>query len=309
MKNIFLVCAAAFFLFSCKGKKEKEEKNSLSIFKLKGKVKSLTQSSYSATGDSGQASRGNLFMTFDWKFDEKGNFIEKKSKRTGDSIVHFQIYRYDTAEHLLLDSSNEYKDHSWDIYLYDLKGNQIERLEHYSDSGKTKIGITEIYKVDEKGNKIEEDCYWGNKDSLNYKAYIKNNERGQELEKVYYDEKGKLHTKVVRVYDDKGNQLEFQIYNCDTLKNKYTWKWDNRDNEIESCNYKKDGKLASKDTWKYDDKGFMIEDDYIGTASSRITRHFTYYENIDKEGNWHRSIELMDGKPESIVERVIEYYP
>lgn len=312
MKNIFLFFVAASFLFSCnRGIKDdqKTTKNDLCFYKLKGEIKSLSEATYIAIGDSDKAIKGQLVRTQNWIFDVKGNFIDRRSKRVGDSVVHFSILRYDTAEHLLKDSSNDFMGTTWSIYLYDNKGYRIERDQYYLDRGKAIRGITEIYKLDDKGNKIEEDSYWGNKDSLNYKACIKNNGRGQETEKTTLDYKGNPFIKVLRRYDDKGNQVEYQRYNNhDSLESKTTYQFDKNGNEIENCTYKKDGKLESKGTSKYDDKGNHTESKSMKEGGSVLSIYSNRYENFDKEGNWLKCTNMRDGKPEIITERTIEYY-
>jgi hypothetical protein len=313
MKNIFLFWGIAFFLFSCNGSKETKElkaaKSNLTMYKLKGRIKYLTEASYHAIDSSGHAVKTDLRRLQNWIFDEKGNFTERKSKRVGDSVAQFYICKYDTGEHLLKDSNNEFMGNSWTVYLYDAKGNRIERDQYYSDSGKSKRGVTELYKVDERGYKIEEDCYWGNKDSLNYKAYIKNNEQGQEIEKATFDDKGKPFIKVVRVYDAKGNQVEYQMYNKhDSLERRETFKYDDKDNEIEWCTYNSTGKLESKTTVKYGDKGNISESEMVTERGSSSDHYANHYDNFDKEGNWLKKVSMANGKPEIIEERVIEYY-
>jgi hypothetical protein len=165
--------------------------------------------------------------------------------------------------------------------------------------------VTEIYKVDDKGNRIEVDSYWGNKYSLKYKTLIKYNDKGLETENANYNGKGKPGYKLVSIYDDKGNETEHEFYICDSLKSKSTWTYDEKGNQLVGRTYKKDGTLESSRWNKYDDKSNLIES---VTSGSSHKYYGNCYQNYDKEGNWLRDLYLADGKPGTITERVIEYY-
>ena len=308
MRNIFLFCIPAFFLFSCSEKKEKNIKNDVSFYKLNGEVKSYDELSYDVYDSSGHAVKGYLWFARHLIFDKKGNYTELKTQRKNDSIVHFTFKKYDSDERLVLDSSNEFTG-NWNIYLYNANGNRIERDEYYLNNGQRKRGITEIYIVDKNGIKIEEDSYWGNRDSLNYKAYIENNERGQETEKDIFNDKGMLHIKVFRKYDEKGNETEFFITNKhDSVENKSTYSYDSAGNKIEDCSYNKDGSLFSKSIIKYDARGNATEEKTTNPDSSMSPKISYGYEAFDKQGNWLKKITYTDGKPTDIMERTITYY-
>lgn len=306
MKSFFLYCLALLFLFSCTRMKKRSEKNSLAQYHLKGKVRLLTQFDYSLSHDTSRVLRDSLIQYFNWKFDKKGNSIEWKSKRSNAMDTNSSVAIYDSNEHLVKDSGGL----NVEIYQYDEKGNMIRRVQYYypfpfSNSIKPKIGITDIYKIDKNGNEIEDDCFWGNKDSLNYKACIEYNISGQELKRTCFDNEGKSFSKVIRIYNTKGNQTEYQFYTHDTLERKTKNKFDTNGNEIESCTYKKDGELENKYSW--DDKGNLVEFDYT-EANGSVARYSYHYENFDKEGNWLRSITFLNGKPTLIERRTIEYY-
>ncbi|HTA27190.1 MAG TPA: hypothetical protein VK809_05345 [Bacteroidia bacterium] len=312
MKNIFLFCTAAFFLFSCSGTKERKvikKKNDLDMYYLKGKVKSVMQSDYSATDSAGQVLKGSLTENKKWVFDKKGNCIEMRIHHFSDSSESFYICKFDSGEHLLLDSNNEFMGTIWNKYLYDNKGNRIERDEYYSDSGKNKKGLIEIYIVDEKGNKIEEDSYWGNKDSLNYKAYIKYDEEGQETENENFDYKGNPFVKTIRVYDKKGNQTEYRLYKRDSLESKTFFTYDSSGNWLLDSAVKATGKLLRKQVRKYDNKDNVTEAAFYKTDGTMESTYNFSHENFDKQSNWLKEVLMTDGKPTGIEERTIEYYP
>ncbi|MCX6328455.1 MAG: hypothetical protein NTZ85_02920 [Bacteroidia bacterium] len=117
---------------------------------------------------------------------------------------------------------------------------------------------------------------------------------------------------------------------------KISSKYDEKGNMIETLGYGTDGKLYNKGTYKYDEKSRMIENissflttsaeqpwftdtaKYILDAEGRtieeiisqsgiiIMRNTYKYSNFDNEGNW--LVKTTGDPPESITERVIEYY-
>lgn len=277
-------------------------KNDLANSDFKGRVKSVTLLIYRATGDLEHPAKGNLNVTRSWKYNEKGNLIERRYKSTSDSIESFDICKYDSNENLLQDSGYGFKF----IFIYDAKGNRVERdLNSCEKSGKAKRLVTEIYKVDELGNQIEKDNYYDNKDSLYRKTYFKYNQFGLETEKASFGSDGKPLMKEVKIYDGNGNQIEYQMYEHDTLKRIDSTKYNNIGKPIERGTYRTNGELVDKWTSQYDDKGNQTESETIVQGFDNITRH----QSFDKEGNWHRSVNIVNGKPSSISEMVIEYYP
>ena len=95
-------------------------------------------------------------------------------------------------------------------------------------------------------------------------------------------EKGSSWGKSTYKYDEKGNNIEWSVYNADgSLGDKYTYKYDEKGNMIESISYNADLILRSKRTYKYE---------------------------FDATGNWIKKTLITDGKPEQLIERVIKYY-
>ena len=70
---------------------------------------------------------------------------------------------------------------------------------------------------------------------------------------------------------------------------------------------KKEGSLSSKYTNKFDDKGNIIESNYYkadGKLDFKVTNKFEF----DEKGNWIKEISFKNQIPENIVERKYEYY-
>ena len=90
-----------------------------------------------------------------------------------------------------------------------------------------------------------------------------------------------------------------------TLLEKETYKYDVKGYFIEQNRYSADGKLDNKYTYKYDDKGNLIEQNgYIADGSLKKKETFEF----DKKGNWTKKIRFKNQIPENIEEREYEYY-
>ena len=118
--------------------------------------------------------------------------------------------------------------------------------------------------------------------SLDRKTFFKYDENGNNTEQNVYNSDGSFYYKVTKKYDENGNRFEWNRYNSDgSLNIKYTFKYDENGNAFEMNIYNSDGNLDTKSTYKYE---------------------------FDKQGNWIKKIEFLDGIPEYILERQYEYY-
>ena len=261
MKKIILATLSVLYLVSYgQLEKKSEKKNDLTEENLKGKVKSIKETTYKAVDKFGQIKKGNVFYDgfsspFTIIYNEKGNQIK--------------ICRYD--KYGKIDNKNTYK--------YDEKGNIIEHNTY--DDGR--LVFKDIYKYDEKGNKIEKNHY-------------------------YYD--GRLDYKTTYKYDEKGNNIEENIYDYDYdgYGSKYTYKYDEKGNNIEKNYYGSNGRLDYKNTYKYDEKGNNIEENTY-YYDDRPIENYSYEYEYDKNNNWTQKIQYRNTIPNSITERIIEYYP
>ena len=119
---------------------------------------------------------------------------------------------------------------------------------------------------------------------------------------------GSLYYKYTFKYDEKGNEIERNRYNSDgSLRSKYTFKYDEKGNKIEYNSYNSDGSLLSKYTYKYDEKGNEIEYNSYNSDGS-IDEETTYKYEFDKFDNWIKKVSLEKDNPLTVIERLIEYY-
>lgn len=175
-----------------------------------------------------------------YKYDNKGNLVER--------LVNAYGNEFDTRE----------------IFKYDAKGNMIKHTE-YDDSGK--LVSRKSYKYSAKENKIQMISYdperlgfWPN--TLHRYKY---NAKGWLIEEIITDRFGVgkaleyWHCFKYK-YDKNGNRIEAAKYFNDNLEHKVLRRFDDKGNEIERATYRDDGKLLEKSLYKYDDKGNKIEE-------------------------------------------------
>ena len=88
---------------------------------------------------------------------------------------------------------------------------------------------------------------------------------------------------------------------------KYTYKYGDNGNQIEQNLFNPDGSLSLKHTYKYDDNGNQTEsNDY--NSDGNLSLKYIYKYEYDKAGNWIKKTSIRNNKPDSITERVIEYF-
>ena len=182
MKKIILAILSVLYLVSYG---QLEKKNDLTEENLKGKVKSIKETTYKAVDKFGQIKKGNVLNNYFTIYNKKGNTIEGNEYYSDGSLNYKTTYKYDEKGNKIekntykYDGSLNYKT----TYKYDEKGNKIEKNNYYY-SGRLDSKTT--YKYDEKGNTIEQNIYYhGSRPAENYSykyEYDKNNNWTQEIE-------------------------------------------------------------------------------------------------------------------------------
>jgi hypothetical protein len=158
---------------------------------------------------------GSLGEKFTFKYDDKGNQIEKSwynSKCNNGSLYFKFTYKYDNKENQIEENCYYPDGNLFDkwFYKYNDHGNMIEDSYHNPNGS---LIYKDIYMYDDYGNMIEENCY--NPDLCN---------------KVTYN------------YDDKGNQIERCDYALENSlyydKKTYKYDYDNTGNWIKKTYFK-----------------------------------------------------------------------
>jgi hypothetical protein len=85
-------------------------------------------------------------------------------------------------------------------------------------------------------------------------------------------------------------------------------KYDDKGNVIEETGHRRKGGLNYSSKITYDEKNNLIEKSDFN-PEGKLKWKFTYkYAKEDSNGNWLEQVVLRDGKPISVIERVITYH-
>jgi hypothetical protein len=146
-----IIFAECIFIISCTNV---NIKNSLTEQNLNGKVKSLTETTYTVDS-SGKVTDSNFIEKIMYRFNSRGNKIEEIHYHP-DSQDELATFKYNTSgkkiEKRWRDTNNE-MDHLA-TFKYDKNGNNIEKRWSETDGSLIK---KEIYLFDENGNKTAEE--------------------------------------------------------------------------------------------------------------------------------------------------------
>ena len=131
MEKIILVILSVLCLVSCN---QSEKKNDLTEENLKGKVKSIKETTYKAVDKFGQIEKGDVLNNYFNIYNEKGNKIEDNSYDSDGNLSSKDTYEYDEKGNIIeknrynsngsLDEKYTYK------YEYDKNNNWTQRIEY-----------------------------------------------------------------------------------------------------------------------------------------------------------------------------------
>lgn len=272
----------------------KESWNGLQMMNLKGKVKSLKQTTYLAIDSAGVAKKGT-----------KRSEPDQISVRS-DSYVEFddkgRMYR--EAYYNLLGGGGDTLGHTY---------NDVKKTEEITGQGSDGIiYMRYLYKYDKKGKIIEDSIsQWvGNKKYFYQVLTYKYDEKGDETERTYYSSDSKLNNyKTIFKYQKKENQTIKEGYDeKGAIRFKTSFKTDSQGNKIEEYYYTADCKVLEHILrFKYDDYGNVIQKEYYKPENSS-TIIWAYKYEYDKSNNWIKRTDFEKGKATYILERNLEYY-
>ena len=130
MKKIILAILSVLRLVSCK---QSEKKNDLTEKNLKGKVKSIKETTYEAVEKFGQIEKGDVLNNYFNIYNEKGNKIEDNSYDSDGRLLGYKTtYKYDEKGNNI--EKNNYDSNgrldSKYTYEYDKNNNWTQRIEY-----------------------------------------------------------------------------------------------------------------------------------------------------------------------------------
>jgi hypothetical protein len=213
---------------------------------------------------------------------------------------------------------------------YDIYGRKIEegKYDDYSDGG---LLYKIVYTYDQNGI-LTEGNYFSTNDEFLRKQTYSYDKTGNLTEKSSTNFDGSFAEKVTYTYDEFGNNVEENIYNKSNQITKLTYQYDSLNHKIEEKYFNINGSLSVSTKYKYDEKGFMIEENKehfpeIDILSKKITYKYDLHGNkieeisdgkfggkwtfkyeYDLHHNWTKQIAFEEEKPLYIIERGILYY-
>jgi hypothetical protein len=240
---------------------------------LQGKVKSITETLFTAI--------------------EKFGEVTKGSADSFESSIHNYSLEFNDRGYLIKDSKNS-------LIIYDNKNNIIEKQNY---------DMKEIYKYNEEGLLIEiNEFLCKNLDSITTKTKYKYDNTNQ-VEQSIYESNGELSLKIIDSYENK-NLISRSVFRSNgTSKGSLYYVYDKNNNEIKSQRLlidKRGGTLHEEDETKYDENNLVIEIKSKGMNGVDI--HKYKYIKFDSNKNWVEKIEYYNGKPKFVIVRKIEYF-
>lgn len=205
---------------------------------------------------SGKPINGCLECKEVYKFNKRGNVVEKREFDSDGTLWNKCLYKY-SADGKMVEQAWYKKDGSLDwkaTYKRDDKENFIEETSFNGDG--TKRGLA-LHKYNEKGVVIEEANYDGN-GGLQWVAFYKYDSKGCLIEDAGYYSNGVIDYKFVNRYDSNGNIIESTEYNADELP-------------IRNVVY------------KYNSKGEISEEEIYNSGSEKLETKWFY--TYDAQGN------------------------
>jgi len=257
--------------------------NDLHDYNLKGKVKSVRETSYKAIDRFGEIQKGDiidefsLFSNYYVLYNNRGNILTEIEYDLDGSIDNKSTYSYDKNNRVLeiIWLNNDGSQDRW-ISKYDEHGYLVED-KWYEDDGS--LYLKYQYVNDNNGNILSTSCYAAD-GTLKSKFIKKYDQKNNLLEHKEYNSLGEIILEQQNRYDKSGNRIE-KIYKRSDFYNMSLSSYDDKNNVIEEIDYSSDGKVKEKRTYSYE---------------------------YDKKNNWTTKIHYRNGNPLYIIEREIMYY-
>lgn len=259
------------------------QKTDAQTMKLYGKVQTVKETCYLAVDQGGTVIKGEKtdpslnINDMHYRFNESGYFIEQLDYTSDQKFVQRIVYVYNGGGQVMeerVENPDGSLNHKEVVVRRDDRGNKTEaKLIYNTLSSPFKVLFTY-----DANNNLTETC-------------------------VYHD--GAVFLKFQSKYDQAGNEIE----NWDITAGEGTiYKYDARGNRTEETRYNQNGEMIGKKTTVYNLHNQKTEvRKYDKDGHLLFTTSYTYV--LDDHQNWIRQIEYFNGKPLTMTERAIEYYP
>jgi len=325
-----------FFVLSCDvGERTAVRKNSLVTEGLRGRVKSMAESSYMIMNSPGESEKGELVSEIHRLYDPEGNIMEERSFNSDRSIGSLSEYKYDEKGKLLerIETDSEGEIIRKLVYEND-EENNITVETTYNNLGELEYRVT--FRYDERGNLIDRDGFRPARPQYNVYLSYGNGTTGRtpsggivsswESRILYwYDDKGNMteerhckpdgspETRYISRYDNDGKLAEKTVFNtAGDLVYRVVFRYSNSGEITGEYHGLTDDDLELFRSFRYDQDGLLAEENIM--SGMGITNTTVKYEEYDKSGNWHKrstiTTSARTGKiySEAVTARTIVYY-
>src|ERR1700746_548102 len=216
---------------------KKNSSNALNLLNLKGKVKSVEQISYKAIDNSGVISKGNKWNNsqvsvngdFIMQFDISGR-ATKETYYDGAKILMALNHKFNDAQKIeFIEKTEETNKVTFTYtYKYDAIGKVSELKTSQIFLDNTSWVYNNIYKYNASNNLIETNSYLNGGTKSQSKTLFTYDAKGVLVERQAYNEEGKPWFKYTFKYDDKGNELEENAWTLDNkiIDKTFVYKYD-----------------------------------------------------------------------------------
>ncbi|OJJ16256.1 hypothetical protein BKI52_33725 [marine bacterium AO1-C] len=256
------------------------KKNTLLTKKLKGKVKSVTTTTYSVTQVKGEIRKKSQTGLIAYEaFNSIGNIINERKTKPNGTIFQRQQYTYDQQDNNVeVRTISNGKVSKKTIYKYDRYSNKTAEYGYDKHNNLThKI----LYSYSSQHKLKEMRVFKGNDNAWSYKHRFTFNSKNKLIGRHILDHSGRSQ-QWIHEYNEAEKSSKITILNQDqAMVSKSSFRFDDRENEIERTEL---------------------------NGANEVKRIIQTKYKYDKQGNWIKKTIFENQIPTSILERKIEYF-
>jgi len=227
---------------------------------------------------------------YTFRYDSAGNLVEVLHKQTSGVPVAKRRYTYSSTGSPATETVDWFDgegtlDHTW-IYSYDIAGNIVSKEYRHARRHFT--------------------CRW----AYHYDG------SGLITRETFYDSDDRVFTMVETTYDGRGNKISESSSGRGIAQGfRVIYEYDAASRLLETVRYDLEGRLQSRESSRYNEKGDLTESARYNPDGS-LTSSTKYQYVYDQGGNWiERTTLVTDNAKETynvhteIVSRILSYYP
>jgi len=257
-------------------------KSDISRMKIMGNVKSITELTYNAIRKGNEIAKGKLQYKDVTLFNQYGYMTETSSFEGNGNLRNRNVCTYDEKFRKTEES------------FYNTEGLWEKTLSEYDSTGTLK-GLT----IKKRDGSVDE------KRTAHYDA------KGNLTETRVYLANGELYGKFLFKYDENGRMIDQGQYYPDGSmvgKTREKFSYDTVRNLTEVKYYNSDGSMDGYYRYQYNEHDDLTEQSGFTSYGHRYCHEVYKYEYDPSLKSWVREIRITHDEPNTVTERVFEYY-